>query len=136
MSTKQRVLITGAAGNLGEKLRRHLEGRYDLVLLDRTTGRDSAIVQADLSVWGDWVDRFQGIDTVVHLAADPTAQQTWQALIAPNLDALLHVFNAAVTRKVRRVVYASSNHVLGGYMNLPEPRLLTPETPPLHTGPR
>src|SRR4029450_5987624 len=99
-----RVLITGAAGNLGGKLRRHLEPSCELVLLDRNTGGDPAVVEADLSTWGAWVERFAGVDTVFHLAADPTAQQTWPNLVAPNLDALLNAFEAAVALRVRRGV--------------------------------
>jgi nucleoside-diphosphate-sugar epimerase len=52
-------------------------------------------------------------------------------LIGPNIDALVHVFQASVQSGVRRVVYASSNHVLGGYKDRAEPFLLTTELPPL-----
>jgi uronate dehydrogenase len=125
------VLITGAAGNLGAKLRRHLEGRYTLRLLDITTHGDPALVQADLSRWDRaWADHFQGVDVVVHLAADPTAQQTWPNLIGPNLDAVVNVFEASVRGRVKRLVYASSNHVMGGYKDDAEPARLTTVLPP------
>jgi uronate dehydrogenase len=128
---RKTVLITGAAGNLGAKLRRHLEGRHDLRLLDIVDRGDSAIVRADLARWDrEWVERFRGADVVVHLAADPTAHQTWPNLIGPNLDAVVNVFQAAVQAGVRRVVYASSNHVMGGYQDDPEPALLTTDLPP------
>jgi uronate dehydrogenase len=125
------VLITGAAGNLGGKLRRRLEGRYPLRLLDRGPGGDPAIVAVDLSRDLDrWAEHFAGVDTVFHLAADPTAQQTWPNLIGPNIDAVANVYLAAVRGGARRVVYASSNHVMGGYKDDPEPALLTPDVPP------
>jgi nucleoside-diphosphate-sugar epimerase len=127
----RRVLITGAAGNLGGKLRRHLESSCELILLDRDPRGDAAIEAADLSRWGAWAGRFAGIDSVFHLAADPTAQIEWPDVVAPNMDAVCHVFGAAVVHQVRRVVFASSNHVMGGYQHLPEPRWLTHETPPL-----
>jgi NAD+ dependent glucose-6-phosphate dehydrogenase len=124
------VLITGAAGNLGAKLRRHLEGRYELRLLDIDPGGDAAIVRADLSRWdAAWVESCRGVDGVVHLAADPTAFQTWPNLVRPNVDAVVNVFLAAAQGGVRRVVYASSNHVMGGYQDDPAPRLTT-EMPP------
>lgn len=125
------VLITGAAGNLGGKLRRHLEGRYELRLLDRDAGGDAAIVTADLATWGDWADAFRGADIVVHLAADPTAHLSWPEVVAPNIDALINTFHAAVTRGVRRIVYASSNHVFGGYKDRAEPASLSEGLPPL-----
>jgi uronate dehydrogenase len=124
------VLITGAAGNLGAKLRHHLEGRYELRLLDIDPRGDAAILRADLGRWNTgWVERFRGADAVVHLAADPTAHQTWPNLLGPNVDAVVNVFLASAAGGVRRVVYASSNHVLGGYLDDPEPRLTT-EVPP------
>src|SRR5262245_19976200 len=45
------VLITGASGNLGTKLRNQLQGRYELCLLDRNPRGDAAIRSADLSIW-------------------------------------------------------------------------------------
>src|SRR5437762_7979978 len=101
------VLITGAAGNLGDKLRRHLEGRYSLRLLDRDPRGDASIVAADLSRWQPaWLEQFRGVEAVVHLAADPTAHQSWENLLGPNLDALINVFQAAVEAGVKRIVYA------------------------------
>jgi uronate dehydrogenase len=130
--TTPNVVITGAAGNLGSKLRRHLDGRYPLHLLDRDPRGDPDVTRADLSRWDDgWVRTFDGADVVVHLAADPTAQQTWSNLIAPNIDALGNVFLAAAECGVGRVVYASSNHVMGGYKDRPEPHRLTTDLPPL-----
>jgi uronate dehydrogenase len=130
MSELLTVLITGAAGNLGGKLRRHLEGRYDLRLLDIDPRGDAAITRADLARWDEgWVNLFRGAESVVHLAADPTAHQTWGKLVGPNIDAVIHVFQAAVRAGVKRVILASSNHVMGGYLADPEPRLTT-ELPP------
>ena len=72
--TAKTILITGASGNLGRKLSQHLAGRYALRLLDRTA-RQPEVVTADLSVWEPgWVELFQGVDAVVHLAANPTAE--------------------------------------------------------------
>ncbi len=126
------VLITGAAGNLGRKLRRHLDGRYPLRLLDIDPRGDPTIARADLSDrHEDWLGAMDKTNVVVHLAADPTAQQTWPRLVAPNVDALVNVFLAAAEAGVKRIVYASSNHVMGGFKDRPEPHLLTTELPPL-----
>jgi uronate dehydrogenase len=127
----QNVLITGASGNLGAKLRRHLEGRYALRLLDLDPRGDPAVLAADLSSWDrEWADQFRGIDVVMHLAADPTAQQTWPKLIGPNIDAVINVFEASVRAGVKRVVYASSNHVMGGYKDDPDGGRLTTDLAP------
>lgn len=103
MTSAKTVLLTGATGNLGGKLRRHLQGRYPLRLLDRDSRGDATIFAADLAHWdARWVAQFAGVDTVVHLAGDPTAQQTWPHLLGPNVDAVVHVFQAAVQAGVRR----------------------------------
>jgi uronate dehydrogenase len=131
MAERKTVVITGAAGNLGGKLRRHLEGRHDLRLLDLDARGDAGIVRADLSQWDPtWVVQFEGADAVVHLAADPTAQQTWPNLVGPNVDATVHVYQAAARSGVKRLVYASSNHVMGGYKDDPVPARLTTDLPP------
>src|SRR5579872_3514989 len=130
MTHLQTVLITGAAGNLGGKLRRHLQGRYSLRLLDRQPC-DAAIQTADLSRWDwSWVQQFAGVDTVFHFAADPAADVSWANLIGPNLDAMIHVYEAAAQNGVKRFVFASSNHVMGGYKDVPD-IAITPELPPL-----
>jgi uronate dehydrogenase len=126
--TRPRVLITGAAGNLGAKLSAHLGGRADLVRLDRTAG--PGVVAADLGDWaGGWPAHFAGVDTVVHLAGDSVAYHDWPELTGPNVDAVLNVFEAAATHGVRRVVFASSNHVMGGYQDVPDVPL-TESLPP------
>jgi uronate dehydrogenase len=130
--TTPHVVITGAAGNLGAKLRRHLEGRYPLGLLDLDPRGDPAITRADLSHRDEsWQRVVARADVVVHLAADPTAQQIWPKLVSPNLDALVNVFLAAAESEVGRIVYASSNHVMGGYKDQAAPHTLTTDLPPL-----
>ncbi len=125
------ILITGASGNLGSKLSLHLRGQFDLRLLDIDPRGDPAVLQAEFAQWNSvWVDRFRGVDVVVHLAAEPTAHQTWANLIGPNVDALINVFLASVEAGVKRIVYASSNHVMGGYKDKAEPARLTTELSP------
>lgn len=121
------VLITGAAGNLGAKLAAHLRDATRLVLLDRT--ESEGVHRADLSHWGDWSRHFAGVDAVVHLAGNPVAYHDWPNLIGPNIDAMLNVYEAAAIQGVKRVVFASSNHVMGGYQNGPAVPI-TEELPP------
>lgn len=128
----QSVLVTGATGNLGSKLCRHLAGRYSLRLLDLEARGNPDVIEADLSQWNaSWLAAFDGVDAVIHLAADPIAAHGWSELIAPNLDALATTFLAAARSGVKRFVYASSNHVMGGYQDHPEAGPITTELPPL-----
>jgi NAD+ dependent glucose-6-phosphate dehydrogenase len=111
------VLITGAVGNLGRKLRAHSEALgWGLRLLDVDSRGDPRIVTADLNVWNDgWVSGFAGVDAVVHLAATPSPEASWPAVQRLNIDLTQNVYEAASPAGVRRLVFASSNWVMAGY---------------------
>ncbi|WP_435007600.1 NAD-dependent epimerase/dehydratase family protein [Tundrisphaera lichenicola] len=114
------VLITGASGNIGKKLRAAWDDAYDLILIDREADPDDPeVVAADLSVYDEeWLALFHGADTVIHLAATPDEHSSWEDLVGPNLDAACNVFHASALAGVERVVFASSNHAMGGYRDL------------------
>ncbi len=114
------VLITGASGNLGRKLRAAWDGVYDLVLLDIAPKHDDPdVIAADLSDFNDdWIAHFQGVDTVIHLAANPNEFSPWEDLERPNMDVLSNVFLAAALTGVERLIFASSNHAMGDYRDL------------------
>lgn len=130
------VLITGARGNIGRKLRAAWTDVYDLVLIDRDADEDDPdVIAADLETLDDdWITHFHGVDTVVHLAANPDSDAPWDELIGPNLDAMANVFNAAALAGVERIVFASSNHVMGGYRERDD-QPITVERDPRPDGP-
>lgn len=113
-----RVLITGATGNIGTKLREYLQerGGYALTLLCLNPKNDPQVIKADLSRWEDgWESHFAGIDTVLHVAADPSPVASWGRIQTLNLDLLFNVMAAAQQNGVRRFVFASSNFVVAGH---------------------
>lgn len=125
-----KVVITGAAGSIGGKLRRHMESLgWPLVLLDKDDRGDSAIRTADLAVWDPaWVEQLDGADALLLLAGVPFPHASWEEIVPNNLDLVFNLFEAARQRGVRRVVFASSNWVLGGRRFEEGP--LRPDTPP------
>jgi hypothetical protein len=135
-SEPRSVLITGACGNLGRKLRSAWTDVYDMVLIDgQAPDDDSDVIAADLSVLDeDWMTHFHGVDTVVHLADDSSEAAPWDELIGPNLDTLFNVLHAAALAGVDRIVFASSNHVMGGYQHYRDD-LIAVDLPPLPDGP-
>lgn len=112
---KRSILITGAAGNIGAKITLHLKrAGYDLRLLDRAGGE--GIVAADFGNWDeDWARHFRGVDTVVHLAGNPSGKANWASARRDNIAGTQHVLRAAREAKVRRVIFASTNQVMLGY---------------------
>jgi NAD+ dependent glucose-6-phosphate dehydrogenase len=114
------ILITGACGNLGRKLRAAWNDAYDLVLVDQVADPDQPdLIVADLAEPSpDWMECFHGADVVVHLAANPNEFAPWEQLYRPNIDAVANVLNAAILAGVERIVFASSNHAMGGYREI------------------
>jgi nucleoside-diphosphate-sugar epimerase len=127
------VLITGACGNIGRKLRAAWEDVYDLILIDAhpdDSEEDEEVFQADLSQLDEeWITHFHGVDTVIHLAANPNESAPLEELIDANVDAMVNVFNAAALAGVDRLIFASSNHVMGGYQGASD-EPITVELPP------
>jgi NAD+ dependent glucose-6-phosphate dehydrogenase len=127
------VLITGACGNIGRKLRAAWTDTYELVLIDKAVTDDDAdadVIEADLAVLDDdWITHFHGVDTVVHLAANGNEFAPWEELLGPNLDALANVFHASALAGVERVIFASSNHVMGEYQHLGDGPITVDMTP-------
>lgn len=114
--TPRVVLVTGAAGQVGRRLRQHLPSHgWTLRLLDRRPIPDAE--PADQRVGsvldaGTLASAMEGVSAVVHLAGIP-GEAAWPELLAHNIDATFQVFEAARQAGVRRVVFASTNHVIG-----------------------
>jgi uronate dehydrogenase len=127
------ILVTGAMGNIGAKVSAYLESRgYDVRRLDKVGG--SGVVVADFSRWDDtWPKQFAGVDTVIHLAANPKGRSTWASAANDNVFATQHVLRAAREAKVRRVIFASSVQVMMGHRFHEGP--LTPDRQPAPISP-
>ena len=121
--TSPRLLITGCNGLVGGILWQHLNAEFDLYGLDITSSpRTGNIFQADISkaeqvaaVFG----RIEQLTYVVHLAGDPRVNAAWDSVVANNICGTRNVFEAARSAGVKRVVFASSNHVTGAYEGFP-----------------
>ena len=111
------ILITGAAGNIGRKLRAHFEGLgWTTRLLDVAARGDPAIHEADLGVWDEvWVKEFAGVDAVCHLAGDPGPGAGWDTIGPLNIDLCMNVYEAAARQGAKRLIFASSNWTMVGH---------------------
>src|SRR3954469_4284945 len=118
---RRTVLVTGAAGNIGSYFAQHSHARYDLRLMIRE-GDDAKeiekfgeIVTADLSELDRLKEITRGVDTVLHLAGNPSPNATWDSVRDDNITGTYHVYVAAKAAQVRRGIYASSIHAVSGY---------------------
>lgn len=115
---RQRVLITGAAGRIGSLLAKHWRQHHELVLTDKRTPAVTApdtFPAVDLSDLDSMRPLFANIDTVIHLAADPSPNASWQSLLPNNIVATHNVLEAAADANCRRVILASSVNAVSGY---------------------
>ena len=112
-----RVLITGAAGNIGRTLRTQLQRRYALLRLtdiapQAPAGAGEEVATVDIRDLAAVERSMEGIDCVVHLAGMPE-EDAWEKILPLNIEGCYHVFEAARRQGVRRLVFASSNHAIG-----------------------
>ena len=117
-----RVAVTGGSGKLGRAVVADLlDHDVQVVTLDQRPGPRGDFVRIDLGDYGAVVDaltgtddRYDKLDAVVHLAAIPAPGLTTNAATFDhNVLATHHVFAAARVAGIKRVVWASSETVLG-----------------------
>lgn len=133
-----RIALTGSSGKLGSVVARELTAAgHDVIGLDRTGERGPRFVQLDLTDYGQvvdalaGVDRAVGFDAVVHLGAIPApGLMTDAATFHNNMTSTFNVFWAAVRLGIRRIVYASSETVLGLPFDVPPPYIPVDEEYP------
>jgi uronate dehydrogenase len=115
----QKVLITGAAGDIGTRLRKILRGAYPQIRAsdirkpaDLAAGDD--FVAADLTDLAQVEKAVAGMEGVVHLGGH-AAEGSWPQILNANIIGCYNLFEAARRAGVKRVVFASSNHAIGFY---------------------
>jgi nucleoside-diphosphate-sugar epimerase len=129
-----RIVVTGGSGKLGRAcVTDLLEQGYDVVNVDAVlpAQRNCPFVKVDLEDLGQTIealsqvdDRFDGVDGVVHLAAIPApGLQPNGVLFRTNTMTTYNVFEAARRLKIRNVVWASSETLLGLPLDIPPQRI-------------
>jgi uronate dehydrogenase len=111
------ILLTGASGNLGRVLAQHLARQgMTLRLTDIAPFPDAlppgaTFTRADLSDGPAILRLAEGCGTIVHFGGI-SVEHPFETVIGPNIRGLYHAYEAA-RREKARMVFASSNHVVG-----------------------
>ena len=117
-----KIGITGAEGTIGSVLRKGLSKKYNIISFTLQT-QDFESVQVDLSNNNEIKGKFEGLDALIHLAADPRPEASWQSVKKNNIEATFNVYNEVKNAGVKKIIFASTNHTQHG-----DTLLTTPET--------
>lgn len=131
----ERLLLTGAAGGLGQALRGRLKANCTtLRLSDRAdvgvAGPGEEVMLADLADADAVHAMMAGVDAVVHLGGVPV-EGPFEPILQANIVGVYNLYEAARKCGTRRVVFASSNHVTGYYR---QSETITADHPPRPDG--
>jgi uronate dehydrogenase len=113
------ILMTGAAGGLGREMRERLKANCSVLRLsDRLAFGDAQageeILLADLADAQAVSALAHGVDAIVHFGG-VSVEGPFDPILAANIVGVVNLYEAARKHGVRRVVFASSNHVTGFY---------------------
>lgn len=120
LKTHHRLLLTGAAGGLGTALRPRLKANCDVLRLSDLVGlggdaqAGEEIVRADLANASEVNAMVAGCDAIVHMGGI-SVEAPFAAILQANILGAYHLYEAARLHGVKRIVFASSNHVTGFY---------------------
>ena len=114
-----RLLLTGAAGGLGRELRRRLKAHCAVLRLSDIASLGEAaageeLMPAPLESADAVVALLAGVDAVVHLGG-VSVEGPFTPILQANIVGVYNLYEAVRKHKVKRVIFASSNHVTGFY---------------------
>ena len=128
--THQKLLLTGAAGGLGQALRARLQADCEILRLSDRVDLGAAAAHEELAL-ADLADAaavsaiVQGVDAIVHMGGVST-EGPFAPILQANILGVYNLYEAARKHGVKRIVFASSNHVVGFYR---QSETITPEQP-------
>lgn len=118
-----RILITGAAGNIGLELSRYLYKQHELTLVDIDFNQfpegvkaGARIVEHDLTKSEAWKGLLEEVEYVIHLAGNPNPDASFDELWQLNYLVPQYLYQEALEAKhLKRIIFASSIHAVDGY---------------------
>ncbi|MDR6181026.1 uronate dehydrogenase [Pseudomonas sp. SORGH_AS 211] len=115
-----RLLLTGAAGGLGKELRQRLKPHAEILRLSdiapmaASQGPAEEVVTCDLADKAGVHDLVEGVDAILHFGGIST-EHAFEPILEANIRGTFNLYEAARRHGVKRIVFASSNHVIGFY---------------------
>jgi len=111
-----KVLVTGGSGKLGNYIIPLLKEKYDITVFDfkEPSQQVNKFINGDIVNLDNCRKACEGIDTVIHLAAIPVPfRDPPEKVFHVNVMGTFNVLEASCNSNVKRVIFASSDGVLG-----------------------
>jgi uronate dehydrogenase len=115
----KRLLLTGAAGGVGRAIRPLLNTLAEEVVLSdlaeiSDAGPKERFIQCDLADKAGVAKLVEGVDGIIHLGG-VSLEKPFDLILQGNIVGVHNLYEAARHNGQPRIVFASSNHVVGYY---------------------
>lgn len=119
-----KILLTGATGNIGTELTKHLKDKHELTLVDvdfsdfpDELSEGTTIVKTDLVDPDNWENLLDDVEYVIQLAGQPSPDAEFYGdLEELNYELPQNLYNKALeAKKLKRIIFASSVHAVHAY---------------------
>ena len=112
-----RILLTGAGGSAGSELRKSLNGWKDIIRVSDIANLGEAndgeeVFECDLGNKDAVMKLVEGCDNIVHLGGQ-SLEHSFDTILNANIKGVYNIYEAARIHGVKRILFASSNHVTG-----------------------
>lgn len=141
---RERILITGSRGKIGLAITPSLKEIYDVVELDTKiedpdNNKLFTTNIADFKSLEEVFKKAGPFSAITHLAGNANDKAPWHEIVEPNILGVINIYECARNYGVKRVIFASSTHIMGSYEGYPQTqplgRLMTVMDPTRPDGP-
>ncbi len=113
-----KLLITGSSGIIGKVLQKGLADSFEIYGADLNPNENTNFYKVDISDYKQISSVLRDIVPVpyiIHLAGDSNLNAIWGSVLKNNIIGTKNVYEASKAYNVKKIVFASSTHVTGGY---------------------
>ncbi|MGB3616101.1 MAG: NAD(P)-dependent oxidoreductase [Elainellaceae cyanobacterium] len=122
------VAMTGAGGMIGSFLYESLQDNYNFKCIDiKKPSWAKNFVKVNINNYKSVLKTFSDADVILHLAS-PRFGCPWKEFHSTGIEGTRNIFEAARVLGVKKIIYASSFHLLG-WDHTSEVSQITPEMP-------
>ncbi len=114
---KEKLIITGSKGAIGNILRNHFTSEYEIIEMDKNIGDEQHCYKVDISDFEALSAVFEQIGEVkcvIHLAVSARPKASWEKVLKNNIIGIRNIYECARLFNIPKIIPASSCHTTGG----------------------